>query len=479
MIKELNLFEQKLSPQVLRMLPEDVIRRYKVLPIKLEGNILEVAMVDPDNLEALDEMKLLTGCKISPIQASENQLVATIEKHFRVEESTKQALIDMRMEGLKAAKKREGEETEEEVVRAEDQPVVKLMNSIVNGAISARASDIHLEPQDPEMRVRYRIDGVLHDVMTIPRHIEPALVSRAKIISNMDITEKRHPQDGHVTVTFQGKTFDLRVSSMPDIAGEKIVLRILDKSQMLLGLEELGLNKEEEEVIKTLISKPYGMIFVTGPTGSGKTTTLYSVLNRLNNEEVNIITVEDPVEFKLAGINQTQVNPAADITFANELRSILRQDPNIIMVGEVRDKETAEIAVQAALTGHLVLSTLHTNDAPSAVTRLIDMGIEPFLISSTVIGVVAQRLARMICKECKGKGCNYCYNTGMKGRTGVFEIMTVTNGIKKLIQEKAPASTIKELAIKEGMKTLQMSGEEKVKQKICTKEEVGRVVYSE
>jgi type IV pilus assembly protein PilB len=429
-------------------------------------------------LEALDEIKLLTGCEIKALPASENQLIATIDKYFRVEEATKQALIDMRMEGLKATKAREGEVVEE-VARAEDQPVVKLMNSIINGAIGAKASDIHLEPQEPEMRVRYRIDGVLHDVMTIPKHVEPALVSRTKIISNMDITEKRHPQDGHLTVAFQGKPYDMRVSSMPDITGEKMVLRILDKTQMLLGLEELGLNKEEEEVIKTLISKPYGMIFVTGPTGSGKTTTLYSVLSRLNKEDVNIITVEDPVEFKLTGINQTQVNPAAGITFANELRSILRQDPNIIMVGEVRDLETAEIAVQAALTGHLVLSTLHTNDAPSAITRLIDMGIEPFLISSTVIGVVAQRLARKICKECQGKGCNYCYHTGMKGRTGIFEIMTVSNGIKKLIQEKAPAAEIKELAIKESMKTLQMSGDEKVKQGICTKEEVSRVVYTE
>lgn len=478
MSNELNLFDQKLIPQIVHLLPEDVVRRYKALPVSLEGNSLEVAMLNPSDLEALDEMKLLTGCEINPVQASENQLTATIDKYFRVEESTMQALVDMRLEGLKSAKENKAEAAEE-VKGAQDQPVVKLMHSIINGAISSRASDIHLEPQMPEMRVRYRIDGVLHDVMRIPKHIEPALVSHAKILSNMDITEKRHPQDGHMTASFQGKPYDLRVSSMPDIMGEKIVMRILDKTQMLLGLEELGLSKESEEIVKTLISKPYGMVFVTGPTGSGKTTTLYSILSRLNKEDVNIVTVEDPAEFKLTGINQTQVNPAADITFANELRSILRQDPNIIMVGEVRDLETAEIAVQAALTGHLVLSTLHTNDAPSAVTRLIDMGIEPFLISSTVIGVAAQRLARKICKECNGQGCNYCYKTGMKGRTGVFEIMTVTNGIKKLIQAKASASEIKEYAIKEGMKTLQMCGEEKVRQGLCTQEEVSRIVYSE
>lgn len=478
MANERNLFDQNIIPQIVHMLPEDIVRRYKVLPIKLEGNTLDVAMLNPDDLEALDEIKLLTGCDINPVHAQENDLIATIDKYFRVEENTLQTLVDMRMEGLKTAKKLK-EETPEEVTRVEDQPVVKLMNSIINGAIVAHVSDIHFEPREPEMRVRYRIDGALHDVMKIPKYVESALISRAKIISNMDITEKHHPQDGHVTVSFQGKTYDIRVASMPDIVGEKILMRILDKSQMLLGLEELGFSKEDETTIKNLITKPYGMIFVTGPTGNGKTTTLYSILNRLNKEDVNIITVEDPVEFKLTGINQTQINAAAGITFATELRSILRQDPNIIMVGEVRDKETAEIATQAALTGHLVLSTLHTNDAASAVTRLIDMGIEPFLISSTVIGVIAQRLARKVCTECKGIGCRYCYQTGMKGRTGIFEIMTVSNEIKKLIHAKAAASEIKEVAIKEGMRTFQMSGEEKVKQGICTKEEVARVVYSE
>src|SRR3989338_471125 len=348
-----DLLGQKLDPQIVHMLPEDVVRRYKVLPIKSQGNVLEVAMVSPDDLEALDEMRLLTGADIKPVLVSENQLMAIIDKHFRVEESTKQALIDMRMEGLKAARDQKTVIIENKD-QVSDQPVVKLMNSIINGAIAARASDIHLEPQDPEMRVRYRIDGVLHDVMNIPKHVEASLVSRAKIISNMDITEKRHPQDGHVSVAFQGKPYDLRVSSMPDISGEKMVLRILDKNQMLLGLEELGLVGDDDRLIKELVAKPYGMIFVTGPTGSGKTTTLYSILNYVNNEQVNIITVEDPVEFRLSGINQTQINPQADITFASELRAILRQDPNIIMVGEVRDKETAEIAIQAALTGHLV-----------------------------------------------------------------------------------------------------------------------------
>jgi type II secretory ATPase GspE/PulE/Tfp pilus assembly ATPase PilB-like protein len=314
--------------------------------------------------------------------------------------------------------------------------------------------------------------------MAIPRYIESSLISRGKILSMMDITEKRRPQDGHISYKYQGNVYDLRVSSLPDVAGEKIVLRILDKTRMLIGLENLGLSSEGEQLLKTLISKPYGMIFVTGPTGSGKTTTLYSILNRLNTEGVNIVTIEDPVEYKLSGITQVQTKPQIGVSFANGLRSILRQDPNIIMVGEVRDLETAEIAIQAALTGHLVLSTLHTNDAPSAVTRLIDMGIEPFLISSTVVGVLAQRLARMVCRECQGAGCNFCYQTGMKGRTGVFEIMPVTEGIRRLIIERAPAEAIKELAVKEGMKTLQASGEEKVNQGISTREEINRVVYS-
>jgi type IV pilus assembly protein PilB len=478
MAEEINLIDQEISPQVVHLLSEEVVRKYMVLPLKLEGNTLEAAMLNPQDLEALDEMKLLTGCEIKPLQTSEKQLVATIDKYFRVEESTKQALIDMRLEGLRAAREAR-EEVVEEIGRKEDQPIVKLMNSVINGAISAKASDIHLEPQEPEMRVRYRIDGVLQDVMNIPKHIEPSLISRAKIISNMDITEKRRPQDGHLTLSFGGRPYDMRVSSLPMISGEKMVLRILDKSRMLLGLEQLGLSADSQQVLKSLIAKPYGMIFVTGPTGSGKTSTLYSVLNRLNSQTENIVTIEDPVEYKLTGINQIQVNPQAGITFATGLRSILRQDPNIIMVGEVRDLETAEIAIQAALTGHLVLSTLHTNDAPSAVTRLLDMGIEPFLISSTVIGIVAQRLARLICVECKGKGCPYCYQTGMKGRIGIFEVMQVTDEIRKLILNRASAAEIKELGVKQGMKTLQMSGEEKVRQGLCTKEEVARVVYTE
>ncbi|MBU0502270.1 MAG: GspE/PulE family protein [bacterium] len=471
-----ELFEKQLSPQVIHMVSEDIVRRFKVLPIKLDGNVLELAMVNPNDLAVIDEIKLLTGSEIRPVPVSEGELLATIDKHFRIEETTKQALIDMRMQGLKESK--DATAVIEEISHSDD-PVVKLMDSIIHGAVSARASDIHLEPQEPEMRVRYRVDGILHDVMTIPKHVEPSLVSRAKIISKMDITEKRHPQDGHVSLTFEGKPYDLRVASMPDIAGEKIVLRILDKTQMLLGLEKLGLAKDSEDLVRDLISKPYGMLLVTGPTGSGKTTLLYSILSELNKEGVNIITVEDPVEYQLTGVNQTQINAQAGITFAGELRSILRQDPNIIMIGEIRDKETAEIAIQASLTGHLVLSTLHTNDAPSAITRLIDMGVEPFLVASTLIGVIAQRLARKICKECHGAGCNFCFKTGMKSRTGLFGVMKVSEEIKKLIQEKAPAPVIKELAVKEGLKTLQMAGDEKVREGLVTAEEVKRVVYTQ
>ncbi|MBT3261804.1 type II/IV secretion system protein [bacterium] len=477
MAKEFNLIDLEINPQIAHMLSEEVVKKYRVLPLKLENNILEVAMVNPDNLEAIDEIKLLTGCEIKPVSVADNQLQATIEKHFRIEETAKQDLIDMRLAGLKAVQQK-GQKIIENLERAEDQPIIKLLNSIINGAISAKASDVHLEPQEPEMRVRYRVDGILHDIMTIPRHIEQALVSRTKIISEMDISEKRQPQDGHASIHFQGETYDLRVASMPTVSGEKMVLRILDKNNMLLGLEKLGLGKDDEENIKSLITKPYGMIFVTGPTGSGKTTALYSILSQLNAQTNNIVTIEDPVEFKLNGINQTQINAKAGVTFANGLRAILRQDPNIIMVGEVRDLETAQIAIQAALTGHLVLSTLHTNDAPSAVTRLLDMGIEPFLISSTVIGSVAIRLARKLCTECHGKGCTYCYHIGLKGRTGIFEVMSVTDEIKKLILERASSTAIKDLAITQGFKTLQVNGQEKIKQGVCSPDEVKRVVYS-
>ena len=520
-IPYVKLRDINIDPQVIKMVPENVALKYKAVPVNIQENDLYIATSTPLNLPAIDEIKLVTGCQVKPMITTDKDIEQAINKYFKVEDTSKQALIDMRLEKLrekeKEGKKEKAVSIEEKVGKIEDFPVVRLVNNIIEGAINAKASDIHLEGQVPEMRVRYRIDGILHDVMNVPKHIEASVVSRIKIMANMDITERRHPQDGHITINRGEKVYDFRVSSVLTINGEKIVMRILDKAAMLISLDKLGLSAYDEEVFRALITKPYGMILVTGPTGSGKTTTLYAVLSQMNAKASNIITIEEPVEYKLEGINQIQVDPLAKITFATGLRTIFRQDPDIIMVGEIRDRETAEIAIQAALTGHLVFSTLHTNDAPRAVTRLIDMAIEPFLISSTVIGIIAQRLCRTICPECKqeydsseqelqelrqtrgqrfgsapsegegnpakglrlarGNGCDFCYRTGFKGRSGIFEIMRVSDNIRKRILEKRPAAELRELAIKEGMKTLKQNGILKVINGVSTFDEVKRVVY--
>ena len=474
----IDLSTVDIRPQVVRLVPETLIRQHCLLPIELIEDRLRIAMENPDDLEILDEVGLLTGYQIEPVMASKSQLLETIEKHFSVESSTKQALVDLRLEHLKDSKANPApvivEENEQE---SDNHPVVKLLNSIISGAILKKASDIHLEPQLPEMRVRYRVDGVLHDVMSIPKQAEASLISRAKILSDMDITEKRKAQDGHLSFVLDSQSYDLRLSCIPTVKGEKMVLRILDKSRMGLGLPDLGFTQADQNRIESLVLRPYGIVFVTGPTGSGKTTTLYSILNLLDRDKLNIVTIEDPVEYRLSGINQTQVNTQAGVSFAQGLRSFLRQDPNVIMVGEVRDRETAEIAIQAALTGHLVLSTLHTNDAPSALARLMDMGIEPFLLSSTVNGVIAQRLARTICKECKGSGCSTCFNTGMKGRTVLYEIMEVTDTLRPVILERGASSLLREKMIENGNPTFQDCANEKIRQQLCTEEEVKRVVF--
>ena len=477
---DIDFKKEKLNTQTVRMITEETARKYKVIPVRIDENNLYVAMTDPSALQIKDELKLLTGCVIKPLRASEKEILQAISQYYKIEETSKQALIDMRLASLNESKSKENVviPIEDELHKVQGLPVVKLINDILYGGINAKASDIHLEPQIPEMIVRYRVDGILHDIMTIPKHIEPAVISRVKVLSNMNITERRKPQDGHIVINKENKEYDCRVSTLLTIGGEKIVIRIFDKSTMLVGFEQLGFTEEDEQRFKALIKKPYGMILVVGPTGSGKTTSLYTVLKHLNSKETNIITIENPVEYKLDRINQIQVDEGINMTFSRGLRTILRQDPDIIMVGEIRDKETAEIAIQAALTGHLVFSTLHTNDAPSAITRLIDMGVEPFLISSTVIGCMAQRLCRTICPECKGKGCDGCYQTGLKGRLGIFELMVVSENIQNLILEKKPASEIKKVAMEEGMKTLEQNGKRKVSDGISTKEEVDRVVYS-
>lgn len=494
----LTLSDQQIDKRIAQILPEETVRRLSMLPIRVEGDQLYVATVSPVNLPGIDEVRLITGLKVKPIIVARPELERAIGEQFSANQTSKQAIVDMTFQELGTTRMIT---PQEEILEIDDAPVVDLVNSIIKGAINDGASDIHLEPQFPEMRVRYRINGILHDITTVPRYIEPSIVSRIKLLADMDITERRRSQDGHITMTVGRKQVDLRVSSVLTVNGEKIVIRVLDKETMLIDLEHLGLTSEQHSKFKSFIDHPYGMILVTGPTGSGKSTTLYAVLKELDSVTRNIITVENPVEYQMNGISQIQVNPAINLTFANALRTIVRQDPDVIMVGEIRDTETADIAVQAALTGHLVFSTLHTNDAPGAVVRLVDMGVQPFLIASAVIGVIAQRLVRKICPQCKeyyrpsqevldilragpevkelarGRGCEYCRNTGYRGRTGVYEVFEVDDDIRRLIIAQAPTSEIKKMALAKGMKSLSYNGRQKVLQGISTFEEVQRVVY--
>jgi type IV pilus assembly protein PilB len=482
-----RLTEYDIKLEIMQLVPENIIRNYQIIPVKLEQDRLYIAMADPLNLIALDEIKLICRHKIIPMIATKKEILAAIDRYFNLQQMVKQMRSDMRLDKI-----------------SDETAVSRLVDIILQSGVNSRASDIHMEPQHPEMRVRFRIDGILHDIITVPKSLEPSLVSRIKVLADMDIAEHRRPQDGHISLKFNEKEYDLRIASTSTINGEKVVIRILDKTGMLLGLDELGLSDRDQEIIKSLINRPYGIILVTGPTGSGKTTTLYSILSQMDTLTKNVITIEDPVEYKLEGINQSQVNPAANITFATGLRSILRQDPDVIMVGEIRDTETATIAIHAALTGHLVFSTLHTNDAPSAVTRLLDMGVEPFLISSSLIGVIAQRLIRVVCSNCKegytpdaqlikelgintasgnltfyqGRGCEYCMQTAYRGRSGVFEIMKISEKIREFISQKQPAEKIKEAAVSEGMATLKDAAVEKVLKGISTPSEIKRVIFA-
>lgn len=494
-----SLSSTPVDPEVVKLVPQHIASRHKVLAFQRNGDRLVVAVVDPLNLLALDDVRLVTGMDVEARITTEDELMQAINKHYHVGSILDQAPVT------------EEEATGEEEVSldrlremVDEAPVVKLVNVILDQAIREGASDVHIEPHRNGLHVRYRIDGVLHDVMSPPKNLKAALVSRIKIVANLDIAERRKPQDGRIHLKVDGRDIDLRVSTLPTMFGEKVVMRILDQSNALISLNRLGMASDIQAKWEELASKPYGMILVTGPTGSGKTTTLYATLSKINTLDKNIITVEDPVEYQLPRINQVQVNPKVGLTFATGLRSILRQDPDVIMVGEIRDRETAEIAVQAALTGHLVLSTLHTNDAPSAFTRLIDMGIEPFLITSSVIGVLAQRLARTICPKCKeayrppreavrrlseelldeeelvlyrGEGCEFCRQTGYKGRTGVYELLVVTDRIRELVIRRASASEIREGARSEGFRTMRDDGIRKVLEGVTTIEEILRVVY--
>ncbi|TMI77110.1 MAG: type IV-A pilus assembly ATPase PilB [Bacillati bacterium ANGP1] len=503
-----ELASLEIDSDVVKVVPQHLAHRHKVLAIEKTRKKLKLAISDPLNVVAFDDVRLVTGLEIEPVVAAEQDIMTAIGRHYaggvNLEEAMRQAAVAEDVE----IPEEKGEEFSIEKLRTltEEAPVVRLVNVIISQSIGDGASDIHIEPHRRSVQVRYRVDGLLHDVMTPPKALQAAIVSRIKIMANLDIAERRLPQDGRIHVAIENKEFDLRVSTLPTVFGEKVVMRILDQSSTRLGMGKLGFTPATLEVWEAMADKPYGMILVSGPTGSGKTTTLYSTLHKINTTDKNIVTVEDPVEYQLPRVNQVQINPKAGLTFANGLRSFLRQDPDIIMVGEIRDKETAEIAIQASLTGHLVLSTIHTNDAPSAATRLVDMGVEPFLISSSVIGVLAQRLARTICLHCKeaytppvealqrlglkpeqdeeivfyrGRGCDRCKGAGYKGRLGIFELMPISEPIREIILKGGSAAQIRDQAIAEGMKTLADDGILKVLEGVTTIDELLRVVYVE
>ncbi|HVF08999.1 MAG TPA: ATPase, T2SS/T4P/T4SS family [Actinomycetota bacterium] len=492
-----DLSEYPVDATATTLLPEALARRYRAIPIGERHGKLLVAMSDPANVYALDDIRTITNRDVQPLVATAADVERAIQKY---------AGLDNQVEAL-ASVAADSADTEEQHMEAalEDAPIVKLVNAIMTQAVGDRASDVHIEPAEKNVRIRFRVDGVLHEPMPpAPKNIQGGLISRLKVMAELNIAEKRVPQDGRISMKVGGKQLDLRLASLPTVHGEKIVIRILDKSQALLKLEDLGFLEDPYKRFAQSFRKPYGAILVTGPTGSGKSTTMYSTLNILNEEDKNIITVEDPVEYRLAGVNQMQVNPKAGLTFASALRSILRADPDIVLIGEIRDRETAMIAVEAALTGHLVLSSLHTNDAPSALTRLTEMDVETFLVASAIDSIVAQRLARKLCERCKvayrpdepelmaagfpewvwpeitelykAQGCAACGNTGFRGRMGLYEVMPITEEIERLTIERASSESIKAVAVQQGMATLREDGLEKVRMGNTSIEEVARVV---
>lgn len=517
----INLSDYKIDTSLLKLIPYETAKKYQLIPISKDGAGLRIAIADPSNNLAIDDVRFLSGMKISVHVAAESVIMEAIEKYYPKKETVKVSaggkagkkdamkiedldkVIGSALEDITIVEEKE----DRDALKETDAPIVKLVNGILMNAINSRASDIHIEPSEETLRVRFRVDGVLYPVLKLPVKIKNAITSRIKIISHLDISERRLPQDGRIKLKLgDDREIDFRVSTLPTLFGEKVVMRLLDKSNLQLDLTRLGFDEKPLQDFLEAIEKPYGMILVTGPTGSGKTTTLYSALSQLNKPGVNIMTAEDPVEYNFFGINQVQIKEEIGLTFASALRSFLRQDPDIIMVGEIRDFETAEIAVKAALTGHLVLSTLHTNDAPSTITRLTNMGIEPFLVSSSVILILAQRLARKICENCKeeqeisetallkigfptdkikeikcyaGMGCSECNRTGYKGRIALYEVMPAKDELKELILQGASSADIKKEATRRGMSTLRQSGIKKVMDGITTIEEILRVTFED
>jgi type IV pilus assembly protein PilB len=479
----------EVQPDLVAKIPASMAQVYKVIPVKMDGNVLQVAMADPHNVSALDDLRFMLGCEVEGAVADEGDVAAALEKYYGREQNLDNMMQTLTSEfsdeDLSKVTQKGTVDLSNVEAMAQAAPVVKLLNLILLQAIKAQSSDIHFEPFENEFKVRYRVDGVLYEMQAPPLQLALALISRIKVLSNLDISEVRLPQDGRILLAIGGKPVDLRVSTLPTMFGESVVMRVLDRSVVSLDLDNVGIREDELKLLKTLVNLPNGILIVTGPTGSGKTTTLYCCLNYVNDVKWKIITTEDPVEYDLEGIIQCQVNEEIGVTFSSLLRSILRQDPDTILVGEIRDLDTAQIAVEASLTGHIVFSTLHTNDAPSAITRLLDLGVEPFLISATLEAIVAQRLVRRICSKCKsdfkpteemlmeisltqdqvrgkrfyyGKGCDHCNKTGYKGRQAIFEIMLLTDRLKEMIMSRASTDAIRNAAREQGMRTLRESG---------------------
>lgn len=497
-----DMREEEPDPQVLSLLDESIMRKYTLVPLRHDNNnagALQVAMADPMNILAMDDINIITGMQVVPILANAQDINAFLDKAFGQQQAQNIVELYKREQGdnNKEAEKENNARREE----IENAPIVVLINNIIEQAVRQRASDIHIEPMEKTVRVRYRIDGNLKEIMKYDNALLGAIITRLKIMSGMDISEKRKPQDGRITTTVDRREYDIRVSNLPTVYGEKVVMRIASKEGFNVDISKLGLTERDRKVFQDILRNPHGIILVTGPTGSGKSTTLYTALSELNTEDVNIITVEDPVEANIDGINQVQVNTKANLTFASALRSILRQDPDIIMIGEIRDSETAEIAVRASITGHLVVSTLHTNSTASSVARLEDMGVESYLIADSMVGIIAQRLVRRLC-ECKKPkeatveekqllgvdtdksctiyepcGCKLCNNTGYYGRMGIYEIMKISPAIKRLISKNADAEDIKNQAVKEGMNTLKMAAANGVKEGITSIAEMIKATY--
>jgi len=500
-IQAISLSSIIIDPDVVKIIPETMARRHQVIPLFKKDRVLTLAMVDPLNVFAIDDLRRATGIEIQPVVSSETDVMKSIDRFYGGTSTMEEAAKEADVQGY-------GVMPDEQVIDlqrvGDDTPMIKLVNTMITQAVREGASDIHIEPDAEVLRIRYRVDGILREVMTPPRNLQAGVVSRIKIMADLDIAEKRVPQDGRIQMKVGDRDVDIRLSTLPTIFGEKMVMRLLDKSSLLLGLEDLGLMTDTLAKFEKMIRRPYGLLLVTGPTGSGKTTTLYAVLNRISSIERNVITIEDPVEYQIKYINQVQVNLKTGVTFANGLRAILRQDPDVVMVGEIRDTETASIAIQAALTGHLVFSTLHTNDAAGAVARLVDMGAEPFLVASSLIGVLAQRLVRKVCAHCKGPftptpdlikslnldklmggprelrlvkgaGCQQCRNTGYSGRMGIYELLPIDEAIRNLIVAKASSGAIRSQAIQSGFAGLRLHGMAAALKGLTTLEEVLRV----